>query len=154
MNPRIDIKPVDPLLPEALAMIAELDAMMMALYPAESAHLTAPETLAQDGNRFYGATVDGVLRGCGGLLVTDQGYGEIKRIYVSPDARGLGLARTILEYLETEARSLGLVSLKLETGIHQPEALGLFVVCGFTECGQFGDYPANDPNSVFYEKRI
>ena len=150
--PEITIAPADPRAPEVLEMIAELDALMHALYPIESAHLTDPATLADANNRFFGATVDGELLGCGGFLVTDEGYGEVKRIFVSPRARGLGLARAVMERLEHEARSLGLSCLKLETGIHQPEALALFERQGFTECARFGDYPEGDPNSVFYEK--
>jgi putative acetyltransferase len=154
MKPRIEIAPVNPMLPEVLEMIAELDALMHALYPIESAHLTDPAKLADASNRFYGARVDGVIRGCGGFLVTDQGYGEVKRIFVSPKARGLGLGRAVMDHLDREARSLGLLRLKLETGIYQPEALGLFEVCGYVLCERFGDYPEGDPNSVFYEKLL
>ena len=151
MKPRIEIAPVNPMLPEVLEMIAQLDALMHALYPIESAHLTEPAKLADAPNRFYGARVDGVIRGCGGFLVTDQGYGEVKRIFVSPKARGLGLGRAVMDHLEHEARSLGLSRLKLETGIYQPEALGLFEVCGYAVCERFGDYPDGDPNSIFYQ---
>ena len=151
MKPGIEITPVNPMLPEVLEMIAQLDALMHALYPIESAHLTDPAKLADAPNRFYGARVDGVIRGCGGFLVTDQGYGEVKRIFVSPKARGLGLGRAVMDHLEREARSLGLSRLKLETGIYQPEALGLFEVCGYAVCERFGDYPEGDPNSVFYQ---
>ena len=151
MKPRIEITPINPMLPEVLEMIAQLDALMHALYPIESAHLTDPAKLADAPNRFYGARVDGVIRGCGGFLVTDQGYGEVKRIFVSPKARGLGLGRAVMDHLEHEARSLGLSRLKLETGIYQPEALGLFEVCGYAVCERFGDYPEGDPNSVFYQ---
>ncbi len=154
MKPAVTIAPVDPRTPEVLALIAELDALMHALYPIESAHLTDPATLADPANRFFGASADGELLGCGGFLVTEAGYGEIKRIFVSPRARGLGLARALMARLESEARALGLLALKLETGIHQPEALALFQRCGFTECARFGDYPEDDPNSVFYEKPL
>jgi len=153
-SPKIVVAPADPRLPEIMAMIAELDALMHALYPIESAHLTDPATLAADSNRFFAAAVDGEFLGCGGFLVTDEGYGEVKRIFVSPKARGLGLARAVMGRLEQEARALGLSRLKLETGIHQPEALALFERQGFTECGRFGDYPEGDPNSVFYEKLL
>ena len=65
MKPKIEITPVDPLLPEVLEMIAELDALMRELYPIESAHLTDPATLAGASNRFFGARVDGEILGCG-----------------------------------------------------------------------------------------
>ena len=81
-------------------------------------------------------------------------YAEIKRIFVSPQARGLGVGRKLLETLETEARQLGFNSLRLETGIYQPEALALFRAMGFVPRLSFGDYPDNAPNSIFMEKRI
>lgn len=154
MKPEIEIAPVDPRMPEVLEMIAELDALMLQLYPSDSAHLTDPATLANASNRFYAARVGGKTLGCGGFLVTDHGYGEVKRIYVSPKARGLGLGRALMAHLDQEARALGLERLKLETGIHQPEALGLFEVHGYSVCARFGDYPEGDPNSVFYEKLL
>ena len=44
--------------------------------------------------------------------------------------------------------------MRLETGIHQPEALALFAASGFRHCAPFGDYPTGDPLSVFMEKRL
>jgi putative acetyltransferase len=73
---------------------------------------------------------------------------------VRPSARGRKLGHAILRRLEEEARDLDLALLRLETGVKQPEALGLFRAAGFAECGAFGDYPEDDPNSVFMEKRL
>jgi putative acetyltransferase len=91
--------------------------------------------------------------GCVALRVDAGGYGEVKRLYVSPRARGLGLGRRLLTALDAEARREGLGRLRLETGIHQPEALGLFRAVGFTEIGPFGEY-GPDPLSVFLEKLL
>jgi putative acetyltransferase len=55
--------------------------------------------------------------------------------------------------VEAEARREGLECLRLETGIHQPEALGLYRSAGYREREPFGDY-ARDPLSVFMEKRL
>jgi putative acetyltransferase len=73
---------------------------------------------------------------------------------VDPSSRGLGLAKALLNRLESESRSLGLNEMKLETGIYQPEAIGLFKRCGYTQCPVFGDYPKNDPLSYFMRKTI
>ena len=70
-----------------------------------------------------------------------------------PRARGLGLGRRLLAELEAQARGERLTLLRLETGIHQPEALGLFRATGFREITAFGDY-APDPLSVFMEKAL
>jgi putative acetyltransferase len=77
----------------------------------------------------------------------------VKRLYVPPRARGLGLGRRLLAELEAQARRERLTLLRLETGIRQPEALGLFRAAGFLEIAAFGDY-APDPLSVFMEKTL
>jgi putative acetyltransferase len=109
--------------------------------------------LASPDIRFFVLREKGLALGCGALWLHGD-YGEVKRVYVKPEARGRRLGHVILKRLEEEARALGLRLLKLETGIKQPEALGLFKACGFVICGPFGDYPTDDPNSVFMEKRI
>ncbi len=90
--------------------------------------------------------------GCGALRVMAD-YGEIKRMFVRPEARGLKIGRRILDVLETTARSERLACLRLETGIHQPEAIGLYRAAGFIERGPYGGY-APDPLSLFMEKRL
>src|SRR5207248_1664036 len=80
-------------------------------------------------------------------------YGELKRMFVRPQHRGGGVARALLAFLEARAATQGCTLLTLETGIRQPEALGLYERSGFERCGPFGNYP-NDPLSVFMRKRI
>ena len=137
-----------------LEMVEKLDASMNDLYPPESTHLTPPEELTSGANRFFVVKVDGKLMGCGAIRVAGRDYAEIKRIFVDPASRGLGLAKAILNRLESESRSLGLLELKLETGTFQPEAIGLFERCGYTQCPVFGDYPKNDPYSYFMRKTL
>jgi putative acetyltransferase len=74
-------------------------------------------------------------------------------MFVSPEARGLKLGRRLLVRIEEEARREGLGCLRLETGIYQPEALGLYRSAGYVEREAFGDY-VPDPLSVFMEKRL
>ncbi len=95
----------------------------------------------------------GEALGCGALRIDAEGYGEVKRMFVLPRARGLKLGRRILDRLEEEARREGLRCLRLETGVHQPEALGLYRTAGFVEREPFGEY-GPDPLSVFMEKRL
>ena len=133
-------------------LIDELDALQLGLYPAESNHLLDIETLRQPQMRFFSASVDGAVGGCGGCWLHD-GYAEIKRVYVSPKARGLGLAKRLMERIEDEARKAGKRLARLETGIHQPEAIGLYRRLGYVHRGPFGEY-VEDPNSVFMEKPL
>jgi putative acetyltransferase len=143
----------DPRQPDVTRLVRELDKMFEDLYPAESNHLLDIETLARPQIKFYVVRRDGEALGCGALWIRD-GYGEVKRVYVKPSARGLKLGKLVVSKLVDEARALRLPLLRLETGIHQAEALRLFTSAGFSKCGAFGDYPADDPNSVFMEKRI
>ncbi|MCX3060605.1 GNAT family N-acetyltransferase [Streptomyces beihaiensis] len=74
----------------------------------------------------------------------DEGYAdgdaELKRMYVTPEARGLGLARRILAVLEEDARAAGRVRMVLETGVKQPEAIALYTSSGYEPCAKFGHY--------------
>ncbi len=146
----IEIKPADPR--DFVALLVASDAYMTSLYPAESNHLLDVETLRKPQMHFFGATDDGVAQGCGGYW-THSDYVEIKRVWVEPSARGLGLSKKIMLALEHDARLNGFKFARLETGISQPEALGLYKTLGYLECGPFGDYKP-DPLSVFMEKML
>ncbi len=146
------ITTADPAAPSVRVLIDALDQYMIPLYPAESNHLLDIETLRRPEMRFFAAAVGDELMGCGGCWL-HEGYAEIKRVYVSPKARGLGLAKKLMDRIEDEVRSAGMAIARLETGIHQPEAIGLYRALGYVERGAFGDY-APDPNSVFMEKAL
>jgi putative acetyltransferase len=147
------VRRADPRESQVRRLIEELDALQLALYPAESNHLLDIDTLVQPQMRFFAAAVDGNILGCGGFWLHAD-YAEVKRVYVSPKARGLGLAKKIMARLEDEARAAGMKIARLETGIHQPEALGLYRALGYADRGPFGDYPTDDLMSVFMEKRL
>lgn len=153
-KPNIVIVRIDPRTPEIAEMVRELDRYMIGLYPAESNHLVDLDSLAQPSVHFFGVQVDGEFRGCGAIMLHGRDYAEIKRVFVSPTARGLGLGHRIIAMLEEAARNEAVKTLRLETGIYQPEALGLFEAAGFRRRGPFGDYPEGDPYSVFMEKAI
>ena len=77
---------------------------------------------------------------CGGVRLVDTNVGELKRMYVVPAARRRGIARALLEHLEYEARQLGATRLRLETGLHQPEAIALYASAGYVDGEPFGHY--------------
>lgn len=134
-------------------LIEALDIYQAGLYPPESNHFLDLEALAAPGVRFLVARRGGQALACGALRIDPAGYGEVKRMFVSPEARGLKLGRRLLDRIEEEARREGLGCLRLETGIHQPEAFGLYRSAGYVERAAFGDY-SSDPLSVFMEKRL
>ena len=94
-----------------------------------------------------------VASGAAKLMRDDVDYAEIKRVFVLPEFRGRGISRAIMDWLETELKRRGIALVRLETGVKQPEALGLYARLGYIERGPFGNYRP-DPLSVFMEKRI
>jgi putative acetyltransferase len=138
---------------EAAGLILELEAHLASLYPATSRHGFSVERLVAEKVDFFVLRSDGVPAGCGGILFVDGEYGEIKRMYVRPEFRGLGLGRRILEHLTRHATSRGINLLRLETGIHQREAIGLYERFGFGRIPSFGPY-TDDPLTACYEKRV
>jgi len=133
-------------------LIGALDSYLSSLYPPASNHFLDLEQLSAPQIRFFVARRAGAPLACGALRI-DAGYGEVKRMYVAPRARGQGLGRAILETLEAEASRAGLVLMRLETGIHQAEAIALYRGSGYVDCPPFGEYKA-DPLSRFMEKRL
>ena len=153
MTATLTIRVEPPDQPDVLRMIEALDAQMTALYPAESNHLLDVAALSDPAVSFLVVRDRNAAIGCGALLRDPRGWGEVKRMYVWPEQRGRGIGRRVVGELEAIARSAGLPWLRLETGIHNTDALALYRGTGFVECAAFGDYRP-DPLSVFMEKRI
>jgi len=138
---------------EAMALIAELDAYLIPLYPPESHHGLNVDQLLQEAVAFFVMRHERVLAGCGGIKLFDTEYGEVKRMYVRPQFRGLGCGTLMLNHLAAYARQQGVEVLRLETGICQLAAISLYERFGFQRIPPFGTYK-EDPLSVFFEKRI
>ena len=139
--------------PDARALIAELEAHLEPLYPRESRHGLSVERLLREQVAFFVARHDGVPAGCGGVQVFGREYAEIKRMWVRPRFRGLGLGRQMLEHLAAYATTQRVGLLRLETGIHQHDAIALYERNGFCRIPPFGPY-WNDPVSRCYEKNL
>jgi len=108
--------------------------------------------LAQDV-AFFVLRNDETPAGCGGVQFFGTEYGELKRMYVRPQFRGLGFGKLMLNHLADYALANGVTLLRLETGIHQREAITLYEHWGFRRIPPFGEY-REDPLSLFYEKQI
>lgn len=100
-----------------------------------------PEELIPPAGIFVIARLDGQPVGCGALKVRDERIGEIKRMWVRADARRLGIARRVLERLETTAREFGLTTLRLETNRALEEAQTLYRRAGYREVAPFNEEP-------------
>ncbi len=139
--------------PDAAALITELEAVLEPLYPQESRHGLAVEQLIAEGVPFFVLRSEGTAAACGGVKLFGTAYGEIKRMYVRPQFRGQGFAKLMLNHLADFTLAQGITLLRLETGIHQHEAIRLYERMGFQRVGPFGDY-WDDPLSIFYEKSL
>src|SRR5262245_62927301 len=90
---------------DARQLIAELDAHLNSLpYPQESRHALSVDKLLREGVTFFVSRCEGEPAGCGGLKLFGTEYGEVKRMYVRPAHRGLGLGKRILNCLAAFAR--------------------------------------------------
>lgn len=80
--------------------------------------------------------------GCGGWRSHGSGgiVAELKRMYTAPAARGRGVARQVLAALEESARSRGRTRMILECGERQPEAIKMYLACGYQRIEDFGFY--------------
>jgi len=148
---------------EADHLLLLSDAYMASLYPPESNHLVSSESLRTGDAVFIGA----LLRPVGDAQITDtaercvacvaarfyreEGYAEIKRLYVEEAFRGNGLAKRLMLAIETEVVAQDIHCARLEMGIYQPEADALYRSLGYREIPPFGDYQL-DPLSQFLEK--
>ncbi|MDE3252740.1 MAG: GNAT family N-acetyltransferase [Bacteroidota bacterium] len=90
---------------------------------------------------------------CGAIKAFDETSMEVKRMYVSPDHRGKGIAQEILRELEKWAKELGYQKTVLETGKRQVEAMALYQKCGYLITPNYGQYIGVE-NSVCYSKKI
>lgn len=100
---------------------------------------------------FLLAQSDGLPLGCVGLKGQGGSVAEIKRLWVSPSNRGLGLARRLMAAVESVAQDLGIATLRLDTNSALPEAVALYRRSGWHEIPRFNDDPYPD---IFFEKSL
>lgn len=130
-------------------LLAALDDELVARYGNDGTvfppHVV--ESYAPPLGTFVLAVGAGSPIGCGGLRPgPEPGDGEVKRMYVQPAQRGVGVARAVLTRLTATARELGYVRLVLETGLRQPEAISLYQRAGFVPVEPYGAF-RHDPRS-------
>jgi putative acetyltransferase len=104
-------------------------------------------------NHMVVAIVNEKPVGCGAIKIYQDTTVEIKRMFVSLDARGSGIASNILTELEIWAKELRFTTCILETGVNQPEAIGLYKKNGYKRIPNYGPYK-DAMNSLCFEKTI
>lgn len=91
--------------------------------------------------------------GCGAIKYFNAHTMEIKRMYTSEESRGKGIASKILAELENWTKELSFKKCVLETGVKQPEAIGLYQKNGYNKITNYGQY-ANVESSICFEKLL
>jgi putative acetyltransferase len=133
---------------EVRALVEALDQALAALYVPEQCHGLSLDRLFEPNLRFFVARIEGESAGCGGVALFSD-YAEVKRMYTKAALRGRGVAKAV---------SAGVTVLRLETGKHQPEAIGLYEESGFRRRSAFGPYAEMPASAValslFYEKPL
>jgi len=139
--------------PDALALLRQSDAFLLGLYAPEFCHLLDVASLQALNVRFYIARQERRALGCAALVIGQAGEAELKRMFVTEAARGMGVGRALLQAVEAAARHAGIRTLLVETGHLNTQALGLYRASGYRDRGVFGDYDDNGV-SVFMEKSL
>lgn len=139
------ILPCDPADPRAAAARAAYYSELAARFPA--GFDPGPDTpqgleeMRPPGGIFLLAEEGATLHGCVALRTLAPGVGEIKRLWVSPSARGMGLAGRLMQAVEDSARSFGHRTLRLDTNGTLTEALAFYRRRGWTEIPRYNDNP-------------
>lgn len=141
-----------PLTAEALALIKGSETALREVYSADECFSFDANELTASDVTFLVGRLDAKPLGCIALC-TRKGYGEIKRLFVTPDARGTGAGRKLVEHLEMIAKDSGINLIRLETGERLAAGVSLYKCLGYSIRGPFGDYGAH-PASLFMEKHI
>ncbi|MFF4348089.1 GNAT family N-acetyltransferase [Streptomyces sp. NPDC001530] len=149
----ITVEVVDGASPDARACLDAYAADIDARFPEgfDPAALVRPHEVAGDSGAFLVAYEEGRPVGCGALRRLDAGVGEIRHVWVHPDARRLGLARRILDGLEREAIARGYGVVRLDTHAVLAEAQAMYRACGYTEIPRYDD---NVYAAHWFEKRL
>jgi GNAT superfamily N-acetyltransferase len=142
----IEIRTVPSDAEPALSLVEAMVAEVSGLYgriDVPGAPSATPADFGPPGGAFVvlldGA--DGRAVAGGGVKRLDDSACEIKRMYVVPEARGRGLASTLLKALEDEARALGYAIARLDTGPQQPAAQAMYERAGYAPIGNFNKNP-------------
>lgn len=96
---------------------------------------------------------NGIPLGCGAIKRFDTNRFEVKRMFTHPQARGKGIATSIVKELESWVSELGGYKTLLETGKRMPDAIGLYQKLGYIKTENYGQYIGIE-NSVCFEKGI
>ena len=117
----------------------ELDERFASGFDPDKSILASLDQFAPPRGAFLVMRIDGKPVGCGGLAPLSEDAAYLKRMWIAPEARGLGLARRLLAALEDKARAIGYRIVRLETNRALAEAQRLYRSSGYVEVAPFND---------------
>jgi DNA-binding MarR family transcriptional regulator/GNAT superfamily N-acetyltransferase len=123
------------------AYFAELARRFQAGFDPARSHTASVAELTPPAGLLLVATLHGEPAGCGALRFHGDAPGELKRMWVAPARRGLGLGRRLLAELEAQAAANGVRVLRLETNRSLAEAIAMYRSAGYREVAPFNDEP-------------
>ncbi|MGR8010053.1 GNAT family N-acetyltransferase [Streptomyces hypolithicus] len=144
--------------PDALKLEAQVQQEYRERYNGEGDTTPLDPTMFEPPGGLYLLVYDAQDRpvATGGWRAQDtngEGYAdgdaELKRMYVIPECRGLGLARRVLAALEADAVAAGRTRMVLETGTEQPEAIALYTSSGYAPTEKFGHFREYEDSRCF-----
>lgn len=148
----MDIRVTDPNSPDALALLAAGQEAMQSLFPKKQKTGSSIAPLAGDRVTLAVSYQNRVPVGCCAVSI-ETDYSELKRLFVKPEARGLGAAALLVRYVEDVARAKRSKTIMLESGASLHAAHRLYLRLGYTQRAVFGTHE-DLPESLFFEKRL
>lgn len=144
----VELRPVDPEHPDAqyclAEYVAELNRRSSRGFDPSKGATALPHEVRPPAGEFFVVYVHGEAVGCGAVKHHDDAPAEIKRMWLSPGVRGLGLGRRMLEHLEACAIAGGARIAHIETSAVLGEALALYLSTGWVEVPAFNEEPFAD----------
>ena len=136
--------------PRARALEDQLKAEMSVRYGGSGPGAVPVEHFVPPEGAFVVALLGEEAVACGGFRFLRPEIAEIKRMYVDPAARGRGIGRSLLRFLEEQAAAASYTQIWLETGTEQPEAIALYASAGYRPIDPYGEFRYDSRSRCFY----
>ncbi len=150
-----EIRLGDPAAPESRDLVGAMEREIEELYADRPGSIHSvpadPEAMTPPAGTFVLVHAGDRPVGCGGFKRLDAETCEIKRMYLRPEVRGLGLSGRLLAALEERAAAAGYMRVRLDTGDRQPAAMHLYARSGYRE---IEDYNGNTAATHWFEKEL
>lgn len=148
LQDQLELRDADPNDPAAIACLAAYYRLLTEKIPGVTADMLAlplgdPDSYRAPHGVFLIAWSDDLPVGCVSLRPLETGTAEVKRLWVAPAARGMGLARRLMTALESRARQIGYTQLKLDSNSILSEAIALYRRNGWADTAAYTGFPAD-----------